>query len=167
MKKLKTSLKYLVAFILGLVVGIFSEDKLHQFIRFLYTYLTNNRISFYIPKFDLYFFSVSFIILFGLYFVALLYLFIGQTLRQRLLNFFLTLIFIISSFFLICYMDANMKLIECTACNDGKRILDYYDINYLKIFIGTLLSSLIPNIWFNIRNRRKQNNNSIKSQSDI
>ncbi len=155
MKKLKASLKYFGAFILGLAIGILSEDKLHQFVRYLYTSLTNNKISFLVPKFELHFFSVSFIILFGLYFGILLYLFARQSPKQRFLNFFLTLIFLISSFFLVCYIDANMKLIECTACNEGKRILSYHDINYIKIFIVTLFFSLTPNIWLEIRNRRK------------
>lgn len=137
------------------MIGIFSEDSLHQIVRHLYESLTYNKISFDLPKFDLYFFSVPFIISLGTYFIILLYLFGRQTPRQRFINSFLTLIFIVSSFLLHCYFDANIKLIECTACDDGTRVLWYYDINYTKIFITTLLTSLIPCVWTEIKSRRK------------
>ncbi len=161
MKKLKIGLKYFAVFILGLTIGVFSEDSLHQLVRHLYVRLTYDKISFDLPKFDLYFFSIPFIISLGLYFIVLLFLLGRQTSRQRVINSFLTLIFLISAFLISCYFDANIKLIECTACDDGTRVLNFYDINYTKIFIVTLLSSCIPCIWTDIKTHQKANRQTV------
>jgi drug/metabolite transporter (DMT)-like permease len=155
MKKFKTALKYFAAFLLGLILALLSEDSIHKLARQLYASLTYNKISFHLPKLDFYLPSVPFMISLGLYNVVLLYLFARQTSKQRLINTFLTIIFLVSTMVLYCYFDANIKLIECTACNDGKRELYYSDIHYTKISIVTLLTSLIPFMWTEIRIQRR------------
>ena len=45
---------------------------------------------------------------------------------------------------------------ECTACNDGKRVLSYYDINYDLIFIISLVSAILPFILTEIKNMKSQ-----------
>ena len=155
MAKFKTILKYIATFLVGATIAIYFEDSFHHIVRQLYSSLTYNKISFRMPKLDLYFTFLEFAYSFGLFLTLLLFLFVGQTKRQKLLNSILTLIFMTITLLLFCYFDANIKLIECTACDDGTRIMEYSDLNYTKILIITLLISLIPCIWTKISNNRK------------
>ena len=151
MTNIRAILKYFGAFILGLTIGIMSEDSLHKLVRQLYESFTYNKIRFDIPKFDLYFFSIPFIITLGIYFIFLIFLFSRISKNKRLINSILTLVFLVSFFLISCYFGANLKLVECTACDDGILILKYSDIGYIKIFSVSLLTSLIPCIWSEIR----------------
>lgn len=42
------------------------------------------------------------------------------------------------------YFDSSIKLLECTACDDGTRVLRYNDIRYDSIFVISLIISLLP-----------------------
>ena len=147
MDKVKTIIIYFVLFLFGLTIAIISEDHFHRLVRYLYEVLTKNKINFHIQKLELYFFSLPFIISVGLYSMILFYLLRKQSSNQRNVNFILTLILLSSSIPLICYIDANIKLIECTACKDGFRELNFSDISYSTILILSLLTSLIPPVW--------------------
>lgn len=159
--KFRTFIKYILTFILGSTIGFFSENSFHQLVRHLYCTLTYNKISFQMPKLDLYFTFAQFSASFGFYSIILLYLFGRQKPRQRLINAFLTLVFATSSLLLYCYFDANIELIECTMCDDGTRVLFYSDIKYTKIFVTTLLISLIPYLWTEFRSRRKAKHQTV------
>ena len=161
MAKTKIFLIYSGLFILGLTTGMVFEDSFHKIVRQLYCTLTYNKLSFGAPKFDILFFTFPFVFLTGLYFSLLFYLLHKQTKMQRLINAVLTLIFLPGSIILFCYFDGNIKLIECTACDDGTRVLLYKDIGYTKIFFVGLLTSLIPALWTEIKARRKINKQTI------
>jgi drug/metabolite transporter (DMT)-like permease len=165
MSKVQTNLIYFGSFILGLTIAIFSEDNFHELLRHLYVSLTSGKISFDLPKLDLYFFSFTFVFTGGLYFVVLPYFIGRQNKRQILINICLTLLLLLFSTILDCYFDANFKLIECTACDDGTRVLLYSDIEYTKIFITTLLTSLLPFIWTEIKTRRKTKRQKLNQAS--
>lgn len=45
---------------------------------------------------------------------------------------------------LISSLNANLKVIECTACDGGIRKLGYGEINYNLILISSLVISIIP-----------------------
>ena len=154
MTKAKSILRYLTTLIIGSITAVFLEDHFHRLVRQLYASLTYNQISFRMPKLDLYYTFLSFGISFGLFLLIFLVLLERQTKRQIQINLFLTLIFMICSLILYCYFDGNIKLIECTACDDGTIILEYSNLNYTKIFITTLITSLIPCIWTEIKNHR-------------
>lgn len=144
MNKLKLGLILVSIFILSVFVAFRFEDSYRKIIRNLYTSLSNNKISFFLPKKDFHFPSDVFLISFGL-FVTLLYFFINrQTRRQKIINGMLAIFILISSIIFQCYFDGVSRLAECTVCNDGTIRLRYSDINYDLIFISSLILSLLP-----------------------
>ena len=62
-------------------------------------------------------------------------------------------IFFISTF-LFSYIESNLKIIECTACDNEKLKLHFNHINYDLIFISSLVISLIPLLILKIKNSR-------------
>jgi len=154
MNKLKIILKYFLSFIFGVLIGGFLEDSFHKLIRQLYMTLTNNKISFGYPKFDILFFTFPFIISVGIYFMSLLYFFTRHESKQKVINTFWGLILFTLSIILYTYFDSNIRLIECTACDNGTMVLFYSDISYTKILIVTFITSLIPWAWTEIKARR-------------
>ncbi|MDP5105609.1 MAG: hypothetical protein NWQ31_05495, partial [Polaribacter sp.] len=52
-------------------------------------------------------------------------------------------------------VDANMNIIECTACNDGIRKLNWNDINYGMILGISVIISIIPNLIRIIKRTKK------------
>jgi hypothetical protein len=155
MKKYKVIFIHFILFMLCLILTGYQENNFHRFVRYLYVTLTRYKIHFHSPKLDLYFFSFPFIISFGLYFNFSFYLLQKQSKKQKIVNTALIIILLVSSVLFNCYFDATIKLIECTACDDGTMELYYSDVSYSKIFIASLLISLTPLIWTAMRNKRE------------
>jgi hypothetical protein len=63
----------------------------------------------------------------------------------------------VASILIHCYFDGFFKIIECTACNNGKRQLPYNEISYDYIFISSLILAIIPFVITEIRKVIKQN----------
>jgi len=55
----------------------------------------------------------------------------------------------------ICAFDANFKIIECTACDDGIRKLRYSELNYGLILGISFLLAGIPGLTRMIKKRKK------------
>ena len=70
-----------------------------------------------------------------------------KTQRTKILKngIFLVVIFIVALIG-ISAIDANLKIIECTACDDGIRKLGYNEINYGIILSISAIVSLIPSL---------------------
>lgn len=153
MKKYKVIFIHFILFLSGLILAGYQENNFHRFVRYLYVTLTRHKIHFHSPKLDLYFFSFPFIISFGLHLSFSFYLLQKQSKRQKIVNTALIIIILVSSVLFNSYFDANIKLIECTACDDGTMELYYSDISYLKIFIASLIISLTPLVWTAMRNK--------------
>jgi len=58
----------------------------------------------------------------------------------------------------ISALDANMKIIECTACDDGIRKLHWNEIKYGNILGISLILSLIPSGIILLKKIKKRQN---------
>jgi hypothetical protein len=54
----------------------------------------------------------------------------------------------------ICAIDANLKTIECTACDNGIRKLRYNEVNYGLIIGLSVITSGIPSLVRLLKNRK-------------
>ena len=165
MTKLKTIIILFLIFVVTAGLSFYFEDTYQKTIRNLYCSLTYYKISFEHPRKYFHFASDLFVISFGLYMTLLSYILFIQTLKQKLINGFLTLIIFPLTVILYCYFDASIKLIECTACDDGTRVLTYGDIHYDKIFVISLITSLLPVLTTELKKRmrtRKQDISNVR-----
>jgi hypothetical protein len=79
-----------------------------------------------------------------------------QAKKQRARNIILGILLLIVSTVTFCFIDSNGKLIECTACDNGKRVLAFNELNYDLIFITSLIFGILPAIGTEIRNRKRK-----------
>lgn len=121
----------------------FFESEYRRLVINFYKYSTNNRISF-IGKGFHFFPTYKFSISFGLYILILVFSSINFKIKWKFLHLIIIILTFFISIFLLSYMDSNSKLIQCTACDDGKLAINYNQINYDLIFIVSLLTSVIP-----------------------
>jgi hypothetical protein len=145
----------IAAYFLALLAFTF-EENYREFIRNLYQQLTENKISFKNNVKYLHFASDEFTSAFVIVLISKFILLKRLENRQRIINIVLGMLLIIISTIIICYLDSNGKLIECTACNNGKRVLGFNDINYDFIFITSLLFGILPAIVTEIKNRKRK-----------
>ena len=61
----------------------------------------------------------------------------------------------------ISTINANLKVIECTACDDGIRKLNWNEINYGLIIGTSIIISIIPNLIRIIKRRKKPAYNTV------
>ena len=72
----------------------------------------------------------------------------------------ISLVLFTTSIVVYSAMDSKLKLIECTACDNGLRTLEYNNILYDRIMILALISALLPWVFTEFINRKK--NGSLK-----
>ena len=145
----------IAAYFLALLAFTY-EENYREFIRNLYQQLTENKISFKNDVKSLHFASGEFISAFVIFLISKFILLKRQENKQRIKNIVLGMLLIIISTIVICYIDSNGKLIECTACDNGRRVLGFNDINYDFIFITSLLFGILPTILTEIKNRKRK-----------
>jgi glycerol uptake facilitator-like aquaporin len=144
-----------IAYFLALLAFTY-EENYRDLIRNLYQQSTENKITFRNYGKYLHFASSEFISAFVIFFISIFILLKRQKNRQRIKNTILGILLLIISTVIFCYIDSNGKLIECTACNNGKRVLKFNDINYDLIFILSLIFGILPAVVTEIRNRNKK-----------
>jgi hypothetical protein len=133
----------ILVFTLGLITSILIESELRQLIQTLFKTLTNNAIHFYGKDFHL-FASAYYYISFGLLFLISWTSWTNFTTRQKILNGLLTMVIFLLSITVVSWLDSNRKIVECTACDDGRRGIHYNDINYDGIIVVSLIISIVP-----------------------
>lgn len=151
----KVLIGIVVAYFLALFAFVY-EENYREFIRSLYELLTENKITFKNNGKYLHFVSGEFISAFLIFLVSIFVLLKRQAKKQRARNIILGILLLIISTVTFCYIDSNGKLIECTACDDGKRVLAFNDLNYDLIFISSLIFGILPAIATEIRNRNRK-----------
>lgn len=129
----------LVVFILSAVSAFFFEDSFRRLIRYFYIFSTDGNISFVGKNFHL-FASGTFVISFGL-FCLLLFNILD---RKKPFHILIVAALFVVSTFIISYTESKLRMMGCTACNDGKLRLHYNSIGYDLIFIAALAISLFP-----------------------
>ena len=137
----KTILTATGLFFVAIIVAFLFEDYYRQFVRFLFKFFNGNNIQFIGKNFHL-FASYSFVSAFGL-FTSLTFLLLKFTSHSnRIKRFFLTISFFFAMTILITALDSKRLIIECTACDDGIRRLNFNQITYDKYFIISLTTAI-------------------------
>ncbi len=144
---IKTKLKRIVlnclAFIIGIIVAFYSELFFRKQIQNLYKWSTSNKIQFtgkdfYLPG------NIIHYISFGLAFLIFYLYNKNETITIILKRFFLNSFIFIITIVGISYLDANIKLVECTACPNGIRYLRYNEIKYSLITGLSVFLAIFP-----------------------
>jgi hypothetical protein len=156
MKILKYGILLVVIFVASVYSAFFFEDKYEKLIRYLFEGLSSNNISFIHSRKYIHFASGQFVLTFGLFTVTLIFLLSRQSKKQIIINLLAATFLLIISTILFCYVDGSAKLIECTACDDGTRALNYWDINYDLIFMVSLITAILPSVLTEIKNMKRQ-----------
>ena len=133
----------IVLYLISLAAFIFEED-FRKLIRYLYGSLSSNKISFQQSGKYFHFASGEFLSATCMFFLLLFVLIKNK--KNLIINLILVWVIFCISTILFCFLDGFGKLAECTACDDGTRILTYNEINYDLIFILSLTLSLLPMI---------------------
>ncbi|OIQ30904.1 MAG: hypothetical protein BM564_01445 [Bacteroidetes bacterium MedPE-SWsnd-G2] len=143
----------IVFFIIGFGIAIFAESFFRQLIQDLFQWTTNNGIQF--GGKDIYLFgNPIYFISFG--FALLIFSIVNKKEKiQKILLHGMIMIIIFGILLIgISALSANLKIIECTACDDGIRRLGYNEINYGLILTISVLLSSIPSMII-IKKRKK------------
>ena len=144
-----------VTYFLALFAFVYGENY-REFIRNLYELLTENKITFKYFRKYIYFASGEFISAFVIFSISIFILLKRQENKQRIKNLILGILLFIISTVIFCYIDSNGKLIECTACDNGKRVLEFNNINYDLIFVSSLIFGILPTVLTEIKNRNRK-----------
>ena len=133
----------IVAFVTGILITFYSEVFFRKQIQELYQWATSNGIQFVGKNF--YIFGNGFHYLsFGLTFSLFVLTNWNKKTNLIIKNGILTLLIFGIVLFGISVLDANMKIIECTACDDGIRKLNWNEIKYGNILGISSILSIIP-----------------------
>jgi polyferredoxin len=132
-----------VVFIIGLVVSLFTEPYLREWIQYLFKISTNNAIQFTGKNFHLFassFYYASFGFMMVLFWVVIM----DKRCKPRSVFGLLSIIVFALSLTFCCYVNSNLKIAQCTACNDGVRRIHYNEISYEGLIITSLIISILP-----------------------
>jgi len=124
-----------LCFILGMVIGFYLESSFRVIIQDIFKWTTSNKIQFIGKNFS-FFSDKSFEYFLG--FGLMLFVLINLKSKpiQVFKNLIICLFIFIISIFIISAIDANIKIVECTACDNG--------INYSLIISTSIIISIIP-----------------------
>ena len=143
----------LVFFLIGIGLSVFIESFLRSTVLDLYQLTTNNGIQ-YVGK-NFYLFSPSvYYAGFGITFSLLALDLFSKPIIKIIISAAITILIFTIMLIGICAVDANLKIIECTACDDGIRQLRYNEVNYGLILGVTSIISAIPSLIRIIKNRK-------------
>ena len=155
MTKTKKIIYSTLIFLLATFSAFHFEEYYRILIRLLYKYFTADSISFVGKNFH--FTSIYFVLAFGLFCLVIGIIQFGRTASQI----FLSVVLVTVQFFLtttvISYFSSQLRIVECTACDDGKISLQFNGINYDLIFISSLFIATLPILIKTIMNRMKAN----------
>lgn len=142
-------------FVIGFGTAIFADSFFRHLIQDLFQWTTSNRIQFGGKDFYLFgnpIYFTSFGLVFFTFSVANRKLETIKIVRNGVLTILIFGIALIG----VSALDANLKIIECTACDDGIRILGYNEINYGLILTTSALISIIPSLITIIKSLKKR-----------
>ena len=158
---IRKAITYPLVFIIGTVLSFLIGSDLRYLIQDLYKLSTNNAIHFYGK--GLHISGFLYYIWFG---VGILTFWISieqSSLKQKLIRGALMVGIFLISLIAICYIDSNLRLMRCTACEDGTLGMGYNEINYEMNVLCSFMIALIPSIMSMIKIKRKHaHSNSAK-----
>lgn len=149
-------------FLIGIGLSVFLESFLRSIVLDLYQWTTNNGIQFVGKNFYL-FASPVYYVGFGITLSLLALDLLSKSSINRVITNVAIAIFIFAIMLSgICTIDANLKIIECTACGDAIRKLRYNEMNYGLILGVSLIMSVIPSLIRIIKNRKSSVQQGVK-----
>ena len=134
-----------LAFIIGIGISLFAYSFFREQIQNTFLWSTSNRIRFTGKNFYLFgsdFYSLSI----GLLFLIFTLDNLNQKVKKVLKNGIICLLIFGFSLIVISAINANIKVAECTACNDGIRNLHWNGINYGLIIGSSAIISIVPSL---------------------
>jgi hypothetical protein len=143
MTKLKTILLLVGVFIATSVSAFFFDEYYRKCVRYFFKLFNGDNIIFVGKNFHL-FPSNYFVFSFGLFSVLISIFIFRQTKQKMFFKILLTIFIFFLTTMTTSYLDSKSKIIECTACKDNKRTLNYNGINYDFHFICSLSFALLP-----------------------
>jgi hypothetical protein len=144
MRYIKVGLFFILVFIGAVFIAVYIQDYFREFVRYLYVLLSNGKIKFIFPK--KYFNSPSYpyVLSFGFFNVLFCVFIYKKNIAQKIGAAILSVGLFFLSIVAHCYFDGLFKIMECTSCKDGTRVLKTSDIKYDTIFIAGLVAAILP-----------------------
>ena len=141
--------------ILGLLVAYYFESFFRIEIQKIFRWSTNNHIQFVGKNFHIFngsFYYLSFAFSFLSFGIS------NQKLKIKriIINTVIAIVVFALTTIILSSFEANAKVIECTACENGVRQLHWNEINYDFILGISILISIIPSLITFIRNHKNQ-----------
>jgi hypothetical protein len=141
---IKQALIILLLFVSSVYFSFLYDDDFRRMIRFLYTYLSNDRIEVKNPKKYIHFAKGSVVLTFAFY-TVLLYTFLQKEKLKKIFLFSsITLVIFFMSVFITCYIEGLLLLAESTTYLGGKRVISFSEIPYDRIFIQSIIIAALP-----------------------
>jgi hypothetical protein len=149
-----------LAFIIGIGIAFYSESFFRGIIQDIFIWSTSNKIQFVGKNFFV-FSNKLYFLTFGIGLLILTLENLNEKLTQVLKSGIISLLIFGVLIIGISAIDANMKIVECTACNDGIRKLNWNEINYGLILGTSTIISIIPNLLRIIKRTKKPAYNTV------
>ncbi|MCD8452722.1 hypothetical protein LNI90_11575 [Tenacibaculum dicentrarchi] len=148
------------AFFFGIGIALYSDSYFRELIQNIFKLSTSGKIEFrgkdfYILLNEFYYYT------FGIGFLTLTVENLNKKLTQVLKSGIISLLIFGLILIGISSIVANMKIIECTACENGIRKLHWNDINYGLIVGLSILISIVPNLIRIIKIWKKPAHNTV------
>lgn len=154
---IKKNVISILVFFLGLILISFCDSTLKLIIIDIYQLTLGDKLVF-LGKCILLFPSWTSLISFSFLFTLIWFLNNKLKLKAFICLLVITIIIFFISLCSISFINIKLKLIQCTACDDGILKIHYNSISYDSIIILSLIVSLIPNLVFFFKNKISQRN---------
>jgi hypothetical protein len=144
----------ILAFVIGFGIALYSESFFREIIQDIFKWSTSDKIKF-VGK-NMYIFSdKTYYIVLGIIPLILTLENLKRKPTEFLKNGIICLLIFGISLIGISAIDANIKVAECTACDDGIRKLHWNGINYGLIIGTSAIIAIIPSLIRIIKRTKK------------
>lgn len=140
----------LMVFFASITLAFYFEESYRSLVRMLFKWFTNNKIIFFGKNFH-FFANARFVISFGIAVSFFTFLLKQRSFKKRAIEILKAVILFFLTTFIVCYVDSNLKIIECTACDAGTRRLNYNQINYDLFFVLSMVICVLPVVFSKIK----------------
>ncbi len=143
-----------IAFVIGVAIDFYAQSFFREQIQNIFLWSTSGSMKFHGKNFYPFGSNFSFFS-FGLAFSLFLFANLKQIPKRIIRSGVLSTLIFVVLVIIISSIDANIKVAECTACENGIRSIRWNDINYGRILGVSILISVIPSMIFLMENRKE------------
>ncbi|MFD2561160.1 hypothetical protein [Aquimarina rubra] len=145
----------ILAFVIGIGIAFYTESFFREIIQNIFKWSTSDKIRFVGKNFFIFSNKIHFLT-FGIGLLILTIENLNQKLTQIAKSGIISLLIFGILIIGISSVDANIKVVECTACDDGIRKLSWNEINYGLIIGLSAIISIIPSLIRIIKRKKSQ-----------